>query len=239
MTAVVERQDLWRSMPGWGIVANLLPPELIDARRAKTLRKMIAAVAVVIVVLTTLGYFYESWKAHSASSALGKAQDTSIALTGEQSDYSAVVKMQADVANLHTQIGSLMVGDVDFSSLVGQVRGDLGAGMAVTQLSVSVNGGATASTGGAGASSGGNGGSSLDTSGQAHIGTITLNGTARHFSDVAAYVDLLGTITGVVQVFPVSDVAGANGVQFSLQMTVTDAALSHHFATSSTKAGGH
>ncbi len=44
MTATtVEQPTLWNSTPGWGIAANLIPPELINARKLKVLRKFMAA----------------------------------------------------------------------------------------------------------------------------------------------------------------------------------------------------
>ena len=48
MTAAIATsgQQLWSTMPGWGIVADLTPPELIASRRLRLLRKLLIAGAV-------------------------------------------------------------------------------------------------------------------------------------------------------------------------------------------------
>ena len=61
MTTLMARpgngDTLWASMPGWGIVADLTPPELVESRRLKALRKLIAVcLGAVVLLLRAAGY---------------------------------------------------------------------------------------------------------------------------------------------------------------------------------------
>ncbi|MGH3632133.1 MAG: hypothetical protein ACRDRL_32415 [Sciscionella sp.] len=230
MTAVLTK-NLWHSMPGWGIVANLLPPELLEARRAHALRRLVAFGAVGVVVLAIIGYGFAAWRGHSASNALSRAQDTTHSLTAEQGKYNEVVQIQGSLAQVQSQISTLMADDVQFSGVVGSLRSDLLPGMAISQLSAQVDTGTTGTSTAGSSGTGANSGAVLNTSPDKTIGTMTMTGTAIRFSDVSAYIDKLSAVTGLVQVYPISNAAGTAGVQFSLQITLTDKLLSHRYDT--------
>jgi hypothetical protein len=228
MTAVLHK-NLWHSMPGWGIVANLLPPELIEARRAHAIRRMIAVGAACVVLLALLGFGYAKWREHSASNALSSAQDTTTRLITEQGKYNNVTQLQGTLTQIQTQVKTLMADDTRFPGVIVKVRSDLLPGMAISQLSASIDVGAAktnASTG-----SGTNSGAVLSSSSAEPIGTMTMTGTAVHFSDVSQFVDRLNKVSGLANVYQASNTANAVGVQFSLQITITDAALSHRYDT--------
>lgn len=226
MTAVLTK-NLWHSMPGWGIVANLLPPELLEARRAHALRRFVAFGAIGVVLLALLGYGYATWRGHSASDALARQQDTTHSLTAQQGKYNEVVQIQGTLAQVDSQIHTLMAQDVQFAGVIGTLRGDLLPGMAIAQLSLSVNSGF--GTVGAGTGPGPDTGSVLNTAPDKTIGSITMTGTALHFSDVSGYVDKLSTVTGLASVYPISNTANTGGTQFSLQITITEKLLSHKY----------
>ena len=48
--------QLWSTMPGWGIAADLTPPELINSRALKTMRKWLGAGLVVLLLACVGGY---------------------------------------------------------------------------------------------------------------------------------------------------------------------------------------
>jgi hypothetical protein len=224
-------QALWSSMPGWGIVANLLPPELIDARRAHAMRKIVACAAIAIVVLAGLTWGYEKWRSSSASSDLAKSQQTTRQLTASQNEFGDVVQIKGDVAAVQAKVATLMTNDVDYPALIATMTRDQPTEMVLTAMSISVNSGFSAS-GVTNSNSNSNTSSNLDLSGAQHIGTVTLTGIAARYTDVSAYVTKLGLITGVTQVYPVSSIAGPEGVQFSVQITLTDKLLTHRFTAS-------
>jgi hypothetical protein len=234
MTAVLTK-NLWHSMPGWGIVANLLPPELLEARRANAVRRLVAIASVVVLVLALLGFGYAKWRAHTASDALTRAQDTTQSLMIEQRKYNEVVQIQGTLSEVQTQIRQLMGNDVQFANLDAALRVTLLPGMAISQLTAAINTGAAAGAVAPTSGSGANSGSVLNTAPARAIGTITLTGTAVHFSDVSGYIDRLGTVKGITSVYPISNAVTEGGVQFSLQITITDLSLSHRYDATSTE----
>lgn len=228
-----QPQQLWSTMPGWGIVANLLPPEVILARRIRVLRKLMTMVLIAVVVLGALGYGYAFWQAHRASATLGSEQNRGSQLTAQQNKYANVVRIEGDVANVKSQIATLLADDVDFSALIVQVIGKLPHGATISQMSVTLAAGSQQPAAASGTDS-----SILDTSGHPHVGAITLTGQAGNLDQVAAFVSSLATVPGIVGVFPTSQQGGATSqqgggaaVQFNVALTLTDQVLSHRYTT--------
>src|SRR5690242_9838495 len=188
--------QLWSSMPGWGITANLLPPELIAARRLKTVRKMIVAALVLVVALGAAGYGYGMYEQDGAESALSTEQARTAQLLAQQQKYQEVVTISGSITQIKGQLATLMTGDVDVAKLIGVVAARQPHHGTITQLSatlVSDPSQPTSTDGGA---------SVFDTSGQTHIGTMSITGTAPSMPDVAAFVNQLGGTPGIVGVFP-------------------------------------
>lgn len=232
-TATVSSpKELWSSMPGWGIVADLLPPEILAARRVRVLRKRIITALVAVVVLCIAGYGYAFWQAHKASTALESEQAATAQLQQQQRRYAEVVKIQGSIAAVGKQVGTLLANDVDFEALLNSVTAHAPAGVSLSQLSVTLDAVTSKSTTGGVAV----GGAVLDTSGRKHIGSILLTGQASDLAQVAAYVDRLTATPGLVGVFPTSQQVTGKAVQFTLQIVPTDQLLSHRY--DATKTGG-
>src|SRR4051794_7261014 len=98
MTATLASpSQIWNSMPGWGIVADLTPSELIVARRIKTIQKLIVAGLALILILLGGLFGYALLHSHTASSDLAVEQDRSQVLIAGQSKYSGVTQVQASI----------------------------------------------------------------------------------------------------------------------------------------------
>jgi hypothetical protein len=65
----------------------------------------------------------------------------------------------------------------------------------------------------------------LDSSGQPHIGTITVGGSVRSVTAVAAYARALAKLPGIVEVFPTSAQANGGRIDYTIEMTMTDQLL--------------
>jgi Tfp pilus assembly protein PilN len=230
MSTMVAPQKLWSAMPGWGIYADLTPPELVNSRRLKSLRKVIVVALVALLVLCAGGYVLAARKSSAASNALADVQLRTSQLQGQAHKYSGVTQLQGTVTQVQTQIATLMSGDVDLVKLIGQLRSTLPATMTIKQEAVTIS---VAGVAGAATSNSGNG---LDTSGHPQIGTVTLSGAAKSIDDLSAYTDALKSIPGITNVLPLSNATDSNGVQYSLSLGLTDLLLSHRFDTS--KNGG-
>jgi hypothetical protein len=222
MTAVMQQtnQQLWSSMPGWGIVADLTPPELIASRRLRVIRKLIALAAIVLLLLCGLTYGYAYLQSQSASHALAAETNRTTSLQAEQQRFSEVTRLQTSLNQVQTQLSRLLGGDVSIAPLVADLRGNLRPGMTIAQVSVNISG-----PGAAAAASG----NTLDTSGRPHIGTMSLTGTAVKLTDVAAFVDKLAALPGFVDVVAPSSQQSTSGVQYSITASFTDQVLSHQF----------
>ena len=219
----------WSAMPGWGIAADLTPPELINSRHVKVLRKWIVTGLVALLVVCTAGYVLAAQKRSSASTVLSDVQIRTAQLQADQRKYAGITKLQGSVTDIQTKISKLMSGDVDVVKLMSQIRTSLPATMTIEQESVTMYvAGATAA--GTSKTSG------LDTSGHKLIGSVTLAGDARTLDDLSAYADKLQAIPGIVNLLPISNTADKTGVHYSLSFGLTDVLLSHRFDVS--KNGG-
>jgi Tfp pilus assembly protein PilN len=228
MTAVLvpEHTELWRTMPGWGITANLLPPEIVAARRARVLRKIVIFVLAGVVLLGAAGYFLAYKQKQDASSDLAAAEAQTAQLHVQQHKYDEVVQITGEVAQVKSKISTLFTTDVDFPQLLNELVAQAPKSGGITQLAVALQGGPTVS---GQATSSSQPTVALDPSGQVPVGNVTITGTARSMSDVAAYVNALAHVPGVIYVYPTSQQTDAGTVTYALALTLTDAVYSHHY----------
>ena len=225
--------QLWNSMPGWGITANLLPPEVIAGRRLTVVRKAIVGALVAVVVLAGAGYAYALFQQRSAHSDLSAQQAKTASLLAEQHKYGEVVTLTGTITQIKNQLATLMTADVDTTKLIDALAARLPRGATITQLQLSLtaaNQQTSTSTSG-GSPTGSQGGGALDTSGQTHIGSLTLTGSAGSMSDIAGFLNQLATLPGVVGVYPTSQGKNSSGpgAQFTIQMTLTDELYTHRY----------
>lgn len=247
MTTVdVEQPDAWTTPPGWGIFADLTPPELLNGRRLHRLRRVLLAAVIASVLLVAGGFGAGVWLQAKATRDLTGQQARTTVLQAQQGRYTGVTQIQQATAAVNTQLAQLMGGDTDVAGLLTAIRAVQPATVNVTAEQVTVT--AAAAGGAAPAAATAAGGGSLDTSGATQIGKITLSGTVGSLDDFAVYVNALQHVHGIVDVLP-STVATAGtagtaaaggggaagsgaaaGYQFSLTMAVTGARLSHRFS---------
>jgi hypothetical protein len=224
MTTISSPAQIWNTMPGWGIVADLTPPELTASRRLAVIRKALLVGLISLVVLLLIGYGYAFRTKHVASSALAAEQARTSRLLIEQNKYGVVTQLHGSIASVDVQLASLMNGDVGFSTTVGQLVSALPPTMAISDLEVQVSpAGAAAATAAQGATT------SLDTSGHQAIGRVTVSGSSHSLDDLPGYLAKLKQITGVIDVVPVSNQVSGPAVQFNVTLSLTDQVLTHRF----------
>lgn len=225
MTGLLSRPDqLWNTMPGWGIAADLTPPELVDARRMKRLRQVIVLCLLAVVLVCIAGYAYAYVKHSAAKRDLDQATSQTGALRAQEDRYAGVTQIKATTADFRAKVAALSAKDVDLAALVSKVRKVLPNSMAMSQISITMN--TAGSAGGASAS--------LDTSGRLVIGTVTVSGYARSLNDLPGYVDRLETITGVTDVLPASNQRSETSATYSVSLNVTDRLYLHRRAAAQT-----
>lgn len=214
------------TMPGWHIVADLTPPELIASRRVQKVRVWVVIAAILVAAACAGGYVWAHGEANAAADSLAAEQATTQTLIDRQRSYTNVTSLQTAIDQLKAQTATLMASDVDVDALLGEIWAALPEGMAISQISVTV----PSTVAGADARNPSSGIGALDASGAVHIGTVTLSGSGAAITDVPEFVDRLGAIPGVFDPFPTSNATDATGIQYSVQLTLTDTLLSNRFA---------
>lgn len=221
----MQPRELWSTMPGWGIVANLIPPEVLQARRVKAVRKLVAYLLCVLVLLAGIGYGFAFYRSQQAAETLAAEQSRTSQLLIQQKRYADVTLLQTSVAGVRTELSQLLGSDVDASALITSVLKQLPAGATVSQLAVTMSppAGQQAKVNPA------SGTGSLDTSGRAHIGLMTVTGQALRVSDVSTLVDRLGALPGFIDPYPTSNTTNDKGTLFTIQFTIDDRLFSHRY----------
>jgi len=215
----------WSSVPGWGIAANLIPPELIAARQIKSLRRLLAAGIVGLLLIGGVGYYLAATENANAAAQLVAAQDETSLLLGQSQGYADVIAIQGTISEVKTRLAQVMGADVGLAALMGELSSNLPATMIITQESITISPVAVAGSATAAADVTG-----LDTSGLPRIGTITITGTGQTLDDLPDYLDRLRALTGLVDVLPVSNsLSGTSGTEFNVTAGLTNAALSHRY----------
>jgi type IV pilus assembly protein PilN len=216
---------LWSSMPGWGIVADLTPPELIARRHLRVLRKLIV-VGLTLVVVACAGGFALAYQKNASADSDHNAVTAGNEQLSRQLDSPAfrhVVQIQGTVTKVQGQVAALMKNDVDLPTLLATLNADLPDTMAISGLTVTLTSATTAVTAG---------GTGLDTSGKTVIGTVTVTGSGRTLDDLPEYIDRLAKVTGVANLVPTSNLADKGSAKFNLTFELTSKLYSHRYDAS-------
>jgi hypothetical protein len=177
--------------------ANLMPDEVIDARRTEVVRRRVLMGMGGLLAVVLIGFGTTWLQTESAKGDLSDQHHRTTALLDQQSNYAPLVNAQQETLTINTKLVQLMVGDVRWQPMYATVRSDAPAGVGITSISAQITtatAGATATPGTGGTPPYG----ALISTGQTTIGTLTVVGTANSEDQVAAYADRLGTQTGVV-----------------------------------------
>ena len=224
MTAVLVRPDspsAWSSMPGWDVVADMTPPELINLRWLGVLRRRIAAGLAVVVVLCAVAYGYAFVQNGKADDAASAAEFETGNLSRAASSYAGITQIETTVDSIRSQVATLMADDVDVANLIGKVRAALPNTMSIENLSVTLAPIGNPSTG-------------LDATGRTEVGALTISGSGQNLNDLPAYVDALSRVPGIVNVLPTSNEVAAGVAQFSVTASLTDQIYSHRYDLTNT-----
>lgn len=222
MSTMMQRPQLWSVHPGWGIAVDLTPPELLNRRHVRVLRKAVIAGIVAVFVLCVGGYVLAVQRRSDAQDALDTAQMQTSRLHSQTAKYSVVTKIDGTVDQVRAQVAGLMKGDIALDTLLTKVRASVPKGMSIDQLSVTISLATVAP--GQGAAAG-----SIDRTGHVRVGNIGIQGRTDAIPAISGFVDRLEKIPGVVDVVPTSNSLGATGGQYAINLGIDDRLLSHRF----------
>lgn len=222
-----------RPVPGPGparcvtVRADLLPDEVISARRAVVVRRRVLLAVLTLAVLLAGGYGYSKWQTRAARHELAQAQHSADSLRVQQNDYAPLVRAQNGTQTIRTQLHTLMTGDLQWQQLLTTLRAQAPAGLALTNVAGTISTGAGAN---AATTSNDPGAGVLNESGKSQVGTLTITGTAPDQKSVATYADRLGKVKGLAAPL-ISNVSAADrSVQFTLSAVLTSDALGGRYS---------
>jgi Tfp pilus assembly protein PilN len=207
------------------VVANLLPDEVVDARRVRHVRRRVVLVLVAVVLLTAGWYVYARMQTSKAQADLNKVQDQTVSLRARERSFAQLSSVQGATAAITDQLRKLMTGDLAWSALLRTLNAQAPPGLAVTNVSGAVSAGGTGapSTTQSGTANGGIG--ALDGSGQSAAGTLTVTGTANDKRVIAGYLDALGRVKGLSVPFLTNLGVQDGHLSFTANLVITTAAL--------------
>lgn len=205
---------------------NLLPSEIAEEQRFRSLRAVLA-LAVVAAVAGVGGLWYLAHNQVSAAEeGLATAQATNVTLQAEAAKYADVPKVYAQVAAANTALDLAMGHEVRYSFVLNDLSLTIPSDIALTSVTVVQDVDAAAQT------------SAL---GKPAIGTVTVQGNAYRHNNVAAWLSSLTKSKYYQDPYFTSSTlneasdGGTSLVEFDSSVSMTDKAYSNRYTT---KSGG-
>jgi hypothetical protein len=234
MTATLEDSlaNAWESRPGWGISVDLTPPEILGARRARGIKRIIA-LGLVLVAVACAGVTLMALDDKSAAQdGYDAAQGRTTELQAGAGEYAEVTMLATVASQIETQLATLMTNDVDFVQLMSLIRAALPPRVQLTNQAILLAPPVPVAP--PPAAEPGSAEPSADApavppvaAGPVVIGSVSLAGSGTAIKDLAPFVATLNHVRGVVDVVPTSTVQTEAGMVFTLSMNITDELYSH------------
>ena len=201
------------------IEANLLPVEIVEARRGRLARRLVVTCLVVFTVLITAWYGQARYKTSVAAGTLQSAEDDAQRVLRQQREFSDLVATRAESQAIDARLSGLLAADLQWSRLLFSLRMQVPRGVRVTGAVGALNDDPAALAAAEARTEG------------AVVGRLTVTGSGEDRAAVATYLDRLGKITGLANPLLNSATVAQGAVQFSVQLDITTAALGGRFTT--------
>ncbi|GIH89968.1 PilN domain-containing protein [Planobispora siamensis] len=223
----VPAQDPFRTLP---IAADLLPPEIVAARRGRRVRAVVLSALGVFVLALAGWYVFAGYQTAAKEEELVTAEAEVQRLTRDQNEFSELVTTQSEVETINGQLSALLATDLQWADLLSATRKAAPDGVSVTGVTGQIKDPAA--------------GDAVDenalpnTSGKELVGELTITGTGEDKKTVAAYVDALGKVTGLGnplltdahEMISDTDSTGDTDVDFTVRADITGSALGGRFS---------
>jgi Tfp pilus assembly protein PilN len=177
---------------------------------------VIASVAAFAVVLAGW-YALAIQETRAASQDLAQAQKGVHGFMSRQRDFDDLVEVQKDSKIINDQLSNLMAKDLQWSRLLQALQSAAPDGITITGITAALMTDETT------------GPSPTGKTATDAIGTLTLGGVGTTKTVIAAYVDALARVNGVANALPGDVTQQSSGLQFSVHMDITKAALGGRF----------
>lgn len=198
---------------------NLLPPDVLQRRRAKKTRRTLGLSVVGLLVLVIAGAGGAALLANQAQANLLAEQARTTELLAEQTEYSEVRTLQSQVDLVHAAQRVGVSTEVDWKSYLEAVQGTLPAGVVIQSVTVDSATPVLAYDQPTAPLQG------------ARIATVSFSATSPGLPDVPTWLNGLATLTGFADALPgsVSLDEATGSYTVAITMHVNDAAFAERF----------
>jgi hypothetical protein len=214
------------------IGVNLLPPEVIESRRGRKVRRIVVIALAGFTALLAAWYGAVSLQGTVARSDLSRAENDVVRMQRQQRDFDGLVRTQQQSKTINGQLSALLAKNVDWARLLTALQQAAPNGIQLLGVSSTLtaadkkpaNGGAAAQL--------------PSTTAEKVIGTLTLTGDGSGKPAVAAYVDALAKVPGVANAL-LGEVTPQDGrMHFSVRLDITEKAIGSSRTSTSSQSGG-
>lgn len=213
------------------IRANLMPDEVVIARRTEALRRQILFALLIVLALLIAWFGVTWWQTHSSNNDLSDANHRQTALQQQTLQYGSLVQAQNDVTSIDGQLNKLMVGDLPWRTMLATLRSKAPSGVELTNVVGAITSGAAATSVPGQTASSNQGYGVFNLSGQQAVGTLTITGTAHDKKSIAQYLDTLAGVKGLAAPTPTNITTTANNqINFTVSVIITSDALGGRYA---------
>ncbi|GAB7038836.1 MULTISPECIES: PilN domain-containing protein [Catenuloplanes] len=210
------------------ISANLLPDEILAGRRGRRVRAVVGVAMVGVVGLLGAWYGLSVTQTMAAQTALDQANDSVRAVKDQQKQYAELIQTRQDLTAIEGQLGTLMATDIQWYTLVKDVRTALPKEVSLVNIVASTASDSTSTTSGS---------LPLETAAE-QIGTMTLTGSADDKDKIADFADNLREVEGVSDPYVTSVTLGDGSEEFAITLNLTDPLLDGRFTPQETATPG-
>jgi Tfp pilus assembly protein PilN len=206
----------WATVPR----VNLLPLEFLDARRFRRVQVGLGVAVLSVAVLLGVATVWAQTRVSAAADILALTQNENLTLQRQQQRYAEVPKVKAELEAARTARERALGSDVLWYRFLTDLAVNTPEGTVLSSVTI-VTTGTTADTAGT---------APLIPAG---LGTVTVQGEANRFVDVAAWLDAAGRVNGLAGT-RLSAAARDSGsatvkINYSGTAVITSAALSHRY----------
>jgi Tfp pilus assembly protein PilN len=225
----ISRVD-WAPVPR----VNLLPAEILEARRFRRMQGLLGAAVTLTLALAVLAVWWSQRAVSDAEEELAAVQARTTELQKQEQEYADVPKTIAEVEAAQEARAYVMANDILWHRYLGDLMSRKPDDVTFDSVTLTVSPPAAATDTAATAQT--EAAAAENPLIEPGIGTVTLEGDADSYHDVAAWLDFLSALDG----FGTSTLASADagestgtteetGVTYSSGVAITAEALSHRY----------
>jgi Tfp pilus assembly protein PilN len=206
---------------------NLLPPEIAERRRANIVKLRLGGVVVAAAAIVGVVYFQVAGGVAPAQDRLSVAQAQGSTLQHQIAGLSNVTKTQKELEAAKEAVSKALGNEVRWSRYLNDLSITLPSNIWVTNVAINENG-VPATSGGSSTSA-----STAATGSADGLGTLTIEGDALSFNDVAVWLETLAKEKGYTNVWLTQGTTQKIGdqpvIQFSSTVSFTPDVLSKRY----------